>query len=473
VREGSARQIVTAFYLSQRCYWDGERGICAGAVSPAAIADCFGFAERTATRHLTALAALGWCTVEPRPWWYERTFGRWCILNGTWQAPRHPPSPARPRRPRRPVQLFLPLVVDTARVEASAHPTPSIAAGSKPRKGESAPSREGCTAESVDANPPPAAQAIAGPDTGEHPEDSGEILSGAGNTLCKNLSGCTATSSRNDANYSDTAPPNPFQESEEIAKHQNPVLQADPAPPAMSPPLASLAPRQAASGVRNEAGERKETLPAPTLRHILPEDLQDTGRLLRLFDEASRQGLIGTAPADRLTFCALAAHAVRVGEDNPCGLFYRLLHDATRWVYISDADDEAARVRLNTHAYGIGPQRRAPLPLEGSEPPALSEDARFVDLAKRVLGQASWHGDPFLAVKLHATEWTRERWDQAICELDQLQRVWKAPRLVPIEELGMEERWPKRGSSEAASCPECGEEGPACICRDGEHLADG
>jgi hypothetical protein len=67
VREGSARQIVTAFYLSQRCYWDGERGICAGAVSPAAIADCFGFAERTATRHLTALAALGWCTVEPRP----------------------------------------------------------------------------------------------------------------------------------------------------------------------------------------------------------------------------------------------------------------------------------------------------------------------------------------------------------------------------------------------------------------------
>jgi IS1 family transposase len=43
--------------------------------------------------------------------------------------------------------------------------------------------------------------------------------------------------------------------------------------------------------------------------------------------------------------------------------------------------------------------------------------------------------------------------------------------LAPIEELGMEQhRWAARGPSEAASCPECGEMGLACICRDVEDL---
>ncbi len=213
---------------------------------------------------------------------------------------------------------------------------------------------------------------------------------------------------------------------------------------------------------------------APTLRHILLEDLEDLVRLLVLFAQAIEHGLIGKAPADRLTFVAMAVHALRVGVDNPCGLFRTLLHDTKLRIVLSDADDHAARVRLNAHDFGIDPQRRAPPPAEASEPPILSDDARFVDLARRVLGQDGWRGDPFIAVKMRYPAWTRERWDQAVCALDQHQRVRKANRLVPIEDIDMEEhRWTSLGPSDAASCPACGEEGPTCACRDVEDLADG
>lgn len=248
-------------------------------------------------------------------------------------------------------------------------------------------------------------------------------------------------------------------------------------PPARAQPCpAPRLPPAPASGVHPRSDrKRKGKPPAPTLRHILPEDLQDTGRLLVLLDEARGQGLIGQAPADRLTFCAMAAHALRVGEDNPCGLFYRLLHAEKLRLYLSDADDEAARARLNAYDYGIDEQRRFPPQPAASEPPILSDDARFVDLARRVLGQDGWRGDPFIAVKMQYPEWTRERWDKAVCELGQYQLAWKqAKALRRLGELGREEDGlASLATGPMEHCPECGEEGPACACLDVEDLSDG
>jgi hypothetical protein len=69
---------------------------------------------------------------------------------------------------------------------------------------------------------------------------------------------------------------------------------------------------------------------SPTLRHIVPEDLQDTARLLALFEHAQREGLIGKSDGERLTFISLAEHARVVGTQNPCGLFAEILRRGGR-----------------------------------------------------------------------------------------------------------------------------------------------
>src|SRR5205823_1970722 len=104
---------------------------------------------------------------------------------------------------------------------------------------------------------------------------------------------------------------------------------------------------------------------APTLRHIVPEDLQDTARLLLLFEQAYQEGLIGKSESERLTFVSLAEHARVVGAQNPCGLFAELLR-RERWHFITEHDEDAAYARLKAHFYGIRSQRQC-LP----QPPAL------------------------------------------------------------------------------------------------------
>jgi hypothetical protein len=253
-----------------------------------------------------------------------------------------------------------------------------------------------------------------------------------------------------------------------------PILASDPFPPRTSTAggsaeaLASHAP--AAHVAPRSDRKPKGKPPAATLRHILLEDLEDTGRLLVLLDEAREQGLIGKAPADRLTFCAMAAHALRVGKDNPCGLFYRLLHGDQLRLYLSDGDDEAARVRLNVYEYDIDPQRRAPPPPQTSAPPGLSNDARIVADVQREWARLGQSSDAWAYVHAHDPTWTRERWDQAVCELAESQRVWKTTRLVPIEELVMGTDWQASPFPEGLGCVACGEYGPACGCGD---LVDG
>ena len=94
--------------------------------------------------------------------------------------------------------------------------------------------------------------------------------------------------------------------------HRRPIVH-----PLVTPPPHSDGPLS--SGVNRLGKERSghHHHPPPTLRHIVPEDLHHTDRLLALFQQAQRQGLIGTSDSDRLTFVSLAEHARVVGAAEP------------------------------------------------------------------------------------------------------------------------------------------------------------
>jgi hypothetical protein len=83
----------------------------------------------------------------------------------------------------------------------------------------------------------------------------------------------------------------------------------------------------------------------PDLRHIEVHDLRDPARLNGLFVQAVRRKLVRGSLSDRLRFFAAAEHALRVGRQNPCGLFAAILRRGL-WAYISQADEDRAAVKL-------------------------------------------------------------------------------------------------------------------------------
>ncbi len=158
----------------------------------------------------------------------------------------------------------------------------------------------------------------------------------------------------------------------------------------------------------SNSGEKK-----PTLRDIAPEDLRDTERLIELHGQAVERGLVTSSEADRLRFFAAATHARSVGS-NPPRLFAWMLGKG-RFDFITQADEDDAQSRLKAFA-----RASSGLPQETprSTPPALSRDALFVREILPTLRARGIHADPFAAVSRHLSEWTRERWDAAIAELD-------------------------------------------------------
>jgi hypothetical protein len=92
-----------------------------------------------------------------------------------------------------------------------------------------------------------------------------------------------------------------------------------------------------------KAGEGE--LPEPTLRNIRLEDLKDTRRLLVLYDQAVKTGLIKGSEHMRREFVALAEHALAEGTVNPCGLFAYLIKNG-RFDAITLRDEDEAVARL-------------------------------------------------------------------------------------------------------------------------------
>jgi hypothetical protein len=224
--------------------------------------------------------------------------------------------------------------------------------------------------------------------------------------------------------FSTTKLPPPSKEHREPLQdpqHQKPAPQTDLTPT----PLHHRAPTScgSASGVTEQPKDKKPAPRVPTLSHIVPEDLQETARLLTLFAQAQAHGLIGTSDSERLTFLGLAEHAKMVGSANPCGLFAALVRRQC-WHFITDSDEDAAQQRLKTHLYGAASQTRGAPPPHDLAQAELSKDAAIVRYVQTQLARAGFEGDVFGLVSRDDASWTRERWDNAVSELDHARRVW-------------------------------------------------
>jgi hypothetical protein len=157
----------------------------------------------------------------------------------------------------------------------------------------------------------------------------------------------------------------------------------------------------------------------PTLRHIAPEDLRDTTRLLTLFEEAQGQGFIGGSESERLIFVATAERARVRAIDNPPGLFAELIRRRL-WHFVTQDDEDRARERLREHFYGGKGQGRTEVVRYA--PSGFSKDALFVSDVQARLQRRGFMGDTFSLVSRELPDWTRGRWEKALTELQEATR---------------------------------------------------
>jgi hypothetical protein len=244
--------------------------------------------------------------------------------------------------------------------------------------------------------------------------------------------------------FSTTQLPPPSKEYKEPLQelqHQKPAPQADMAPLPFPIQHAEPVSSGPASGVDTQEREKtkRATDHTPTLSHIVPEDLIDTARLLALFEQAYTQGLIGKGDSERLTFLSLAEHAKVVGSSNPCGLFAALVRRQC-WHFVTDSDEDAAHQRFKAYLYGAHHQPRGSPQPHSLAQPELSKDAAIVRYLQTQLARAGFAGDMFGLVSRDDASWTRERWDNAVGELDHARRVWHQGnvlnRLGDLTDLG-------------------------------------
>lgn len=174
-----------------------------------------------------------------------------------------------------------------------------------------------------------------------------------------------------------------------------------------------------ARGADRRAGFSSEKGEEPSLRDVKVEDLRNTGRLLTLFEQAVGEGLSGGSDYDRLAFVMLAEHALVKGTRNPPGLFMHLLKNKLFHFGTND-DEDAAQDRLKRHFYGAArePKQREKPRLRQAPRVQLSEDARFVVALQQVVANRRIRVEPLALLRREKPEWTRERWDKAVEELE-------------------------------------------------------
>lgn len=187
--------------------------------------------------------------------------------------------------------------------------------------------------------------------------------------------------------------------------------------------LVTMAPTpNAPSPVRPEsippAPTNPTTVGKPDFRNVVIEDLKDVVRLLVLFGQAVALGLVTSSERDRLRFVAAAEHARVIGTKNPCGLFVRLIRNGL-WSFLTQDDEDAANFRLKRHLHGKPTERKELSPFAVSEAAGLSEDARLVQAIRAAVARTRYQGDGFAILRRERPEWTRERWDRVMEELDQ------------------------------------------------------
>jgi hypothetical protein len=216
---------------------------------------------------------------------------------------------------------------------------------------------------------------------------------------------------------------------------------AEPSPPPAEIPAQTVTPKENSKPLREDLKTSKpasggpagdcippsegKNLGKPTLRDVKPEDLRDPARLMDLHAQAVEQGAISNSENDRLNFFAAANHARVIGSRNPPGLFVRIVRSKL-FGFLTQDDEDAARAQVRILLYPKTALEQSPRggPYSASNGQiakglSLSDDARFVRDITRVLKQ---RGIPdssmWRLVNRERPEWTRERWDRALGELN-------------------------------------------------------
>jgi hypothetical protein len=171
---------------------------------------------------------------------------------------------------------------------------------------------------------------------------------------------------------------------------------------------------------------------APTLTHVVPEDLRDTPRLLSLFEQAQAQGIIGGSESEQLTFVATAERARVTAITNAPGLFAELVRRRL-WHFITQDDEDRAHRRLREYFYGTTREGRP----EALRPPrvALSRDALFVSDVSARLERHGFRGEVFSVVSQELPGWTRERWERAITEVERAKKQRSEEAISRVSEV--------------------------------------
>ena len=120
-------------------------------------------------------------------------------------------------------------------------------------------------------------------------------------------------------------------------------------------------------------------------------------------------------PSAAVSVIPTAEHSKAVGS-KPCRLFAWMAWKG-RWEFITQADEDAARMRLKLHFHAPPVKPKVP-PKARPEREPLSADAILVQTITEALKRANHRGDGFPLLKRERPEWTRERWDQALAELE-------------------------------------------------------
>lgn len=112
------------------------------------------------------------------------------------------------------------------------------------------------------------------------------------------------------------------------------------------------------------------------LRNVQGENLCDDQALLMLYEQATSRAILPRCESTRLQFFAAAEHARRCGQSNPPGLFVAVVRRRL-WHHITQAEEDAARVRLKRHALSHRPSQTAPMPRNRPVASPLGSDERL------------------------------------------------------------------------------------------------
>ena len=154
----------------------------------------------------------------------------------------------------------------------------------------------------------------------------------------------------------------------------------------------------------------------PDWENIQPLDLHTPKRRELLYHAALAAGVIPSSEAQKRTFFAAIAHAVRVARRNTCGFLRRLVETPAYHRFISQAAEDQSSFWLAAQQPHL--KLDSLLPNEFRNDP---HDQRIVSYLRDRLRKAGFDTDNCFALimtthegKKHLPGWTQDRWDIAV-----------------------------------------------------------